>query len=88
MNATKPHYECHVTLKPERIPEIEEIAKRHKFKTSVLMGDEVMGDAKLLYCTTHDVDLSIWDRMDRLIADLPVPILRKKIEHVIFDERT
>lgn len=84
------HYECHVTLNPEHRAAVEAIAKVHKFKTSALVGDEVMGDDKLLYCTTHDSDfIRIVRRMDDLIKALPkeIKVLRKKVEEILIDER-
>lgn len=84
------HYECHVTLDPRCRDLVEPIAKEHKFKTSALVGDEVMGDDKLLYCTTHDSDIGrILSRTNRLIEAFPegVKVLRKKIEHILLDER-
>jgi hypothetical protein len=86
-------FECHVTLPPpksygDRLI-LEDIARKHKFKTSYIVGDPVLGDAKFFYCTSHDITFeSLKDRMDRLVADLPRPILRRKIEQVVFDERT
>lgn len=73
---------------PEWLPKVEPVAKKHKFKTSVLVGDEVMGDAKLLYCTSHGKDfVELNRRMEALIKDLPGLPMRKKIEHVVLDVR-
>ena len=116
----KQYYECHVTLYPEWAEIVEPIAKMLRFKTSVLKGDEVMGDDKLLYCTSHAKSFDVMVvRMQELVmhieaASLKVcqvcgdkdcalaakgaahkgktgwhnrAILRKKIEHVVFDER-
>jgi hypothetical protein len=83
-------FECHITLEPESRLVVESIAKKHKFKVSALVGDEVMGDDKLLYCTTHDSDFKrIMDRMEDLISELPEPVkvLRKKIELILLDQR-
>lgn len=82
------YFECHVTLLPDNREKVEPIAKKHKFKTSILVGDEVMGDERLLYCTSHDRTFeSMKARMEALISELPPPILRKKIEHILLDER-
>lgn len=85
------HFECHVTLKPEKRELVEALAKKHKFKVSSLVGDEVMGDDKLLYCTTHDADFQrISDRTTNLLYDLRyenLTVLRKKIEQILVDER-
>ena len=85
------YYECHVTLPVAEggsllKGRVEPIAQQHRFKVSVLKGDEVMGDDALLYCTSHDKDFDrMFERMEKLIKDLPVDPLRKKIEHVILD---
>ena len=84
----KEYYECHVTLLPKHQKKVEPLAKKHKFKTSLLVGDEVMGDAKFLYCTSHGKSYDeLYGRMEKLVEDLPGMVLRKKIEHVILDER-
>lgn len=85
------YYECHVTIDPKYANVVEIIAEVHKFKTSVLKGDEIMGDDKLLYCTCHDRNFeTIHNRMEGLIWQMrmqQIPILRKKIEHILLDER-
>lgn len=84
------NYECHVTLPPEFLKQAEEIAPHFKFKTSILVGDEELGPAKHVYCTSHDGDLvRMKDRMEGLAYALTgagVVIRRKKIELIILDE--
>lgn len=80
-------YECHVTLRPKDIEEARRVAHEHKFKTSVIVGDEQDEKVKYVYCTTHDVSFpEIFSRMNRMVAALQVPIIRKKIEHILYDE--
>lgn len=83
------NYECHVTCLPQDRDIIEPIADKHKFKTSVLTGDEILGDEKYLYCTKHDGDyMNLYYAMEALIKDLSeVKIVRKKIELILLDER-
>ena len=89
------YYECHITLEPPADAGLrktaDDLAKLRGFKTSVLKGDEVMGDDALLYCTSHDRDvLRMHERMNQLADDLAsagLRVLRRKIEHVIFDVR-
>lgn len=85
------YYECHVTIDPQYSHQVDPVASVHKFKTSVLKGDEIMGDDKLMYCTCHERNFDvIIGRMDELVDNLKakqIPILRKKIEHVLVDER-
>ena len=83
-------FECHITLEPQHRDVVDPLAKQHKFKTSVIAGDEEMGDEKYLYCTTHDSNYDrIVGRMDTLINNLPpnVKVLRKKVEEIKLDER-
>ena len=83
-------YECHVTLEPQNRERVEELAKEHKFKVSALVGDEEMGDDKLLYCTTHDSSKDrIIQRMNDLVLQLRafVKVLRIKVEEIVIDER-
>jgi hypothetical protein len=86
-------YECHVTLRPDPAKRevVERIAYQLQFKTSVLLGDAVMGDERLLYCTGHSADSrKMYERMDALVSALRIngcQVLRQKIEHVILDER-
>lgn len=86
------NFECHITLAPEHnTPFVQSLAKFHKFKTSLLVGDEELGDAKHLYITSHDYTYQRMElRMDDLVYSLSVaciPIRRKKIEHILLDER-
>lgn len=85
------YYECHVTVAPLHSEIFTPIAEVHKFKYSVLKGDEVMGDDKLGYFTCHDRDaMNIEKRMNSLVDCLElmqIKPLRQKIEHVILDKR-
>lgn len=85
------YYECHVTLPPKDRELVDSIAKFHRFKTSSLVGDEIMGDDKLLYCTSHSKTYDeLSQRMDALVENLTengVEILREKIEHIIYDTK-
>lgn len=84
----KPNYECHITLRPHGREEVDVLAKKHGFKTSVIAGDVIMGDSPFLYCTCHDMtEAGIRIKMEALSKELPCKILRKKIEHIIYDER-
>lgn len=86
------NFECHVTLAPEHGTEIvTKMAERLRFKTSFLVGDDMLGAGKHFYCTSHDYTFArMQGRMEELIkylADHGVPIKRKKIEHILLDER-
>lgn len=86
-------FECHVTLVPVDEPYwlevVEHVAKTYRFKTSFIVGDPVLGKAKYFYCTGHDVTYdALMSRMNMLVKDLPTAPVRRKIEQVLFDERT
>ncbi len=81
-------YECHVTLLPQYEKDVEGVARQHKFHMSVLMGDPELGEHKYLYCTSHDSTFDgMKGRMEALVAALHVPHIRRKIEHIVLDER-
>lgn len=89
-------YECHITTPPppqqaDRVY-LDGLAKRHKFKTSQIEGDPLLGDKVYFYFTGHDSDLErMRTRMDELSRDIQilaqVSILRRKIEQIVLDER-
>lgn len=86
------NFECHVTLVPSDEPEwtksIEEVAKKHKFKTSFITGDPVLGKAKYFYLTAHDATYAaLFDRMNNVVTDLPSRPVRLKIEQIVYDVR-
>lgn len=84
-----PDYEAHVTLWPKDRDKVGPIAKQHKFKLSELVGDVKLGNAPLLYLTSHDrtaerLGQRMADMVDHLRA-VGVEVLRDKLEHVMFD---
>ena len=84
------YYESHITLDPAKVSRelVDAFAKLSGFKTSILVGDDVMGDARLLYCTGHGRDRGeLENRMEKLANALPVRPMRMKIEHVVLDVR-
>jgi len=92
-----PHFECHVTLPPptdevERA-HLEELAIQRGFKTSQIDGDPLLGAKVFFYLTCHDNDFeSIKARMNeicRMVSETSrFKPLRRKIEQIVFDERT
>lgn len=84
----RPYFECHVTLMPEHEKAVTPVAKKHGFKTSRIDGDPLLGDKVYFYCTASGLQYdSLLERMNSLVADLPVPHLRRKIESVVLDIR-
>ena len=86
------NFECHVTLVPSEDPSwvetIEAIAKQHKFKTSFITGDPVLGKSKYFYLTAHDATYAhLFERMNNVVASLPTKPVRLKIEQIVYDVR-
>jgi hypothetical protein len=89
--ANNDYYECHITLDAGYNNLVKPIADVGRFKFSALKGDEFMGDDVKIYLTAHDktedgmrTKMSI---MTNLLALAKIPFVRRKIEHIIFDER-
>lgn len=84
-------FECHVTLDPADAGIGEALAKVHKFKTSEIARDEVMGDKNWFYCTKSHKDFSkLRDAMNNLVVALKIAgvyVHRTKIEHIVWDWR-
>lgn len=86
------YYECHITSRSSEVSKIEPLAKKHRFKTSEIARDPVMGDDVFFYCTSHGKDYAdLYYRMRKLSDEMKqqeIPVLRLKIEHVVFDTKT
>ena len=84
-------YECHLTLRPEYRSKAEPIAANHGFTTSAIVGDEIMGSERLIYCTARaETFEAMSDKMNALtlaLTSVDVKVIRRKIEHIVFDER-
>jgi hypothetical protein len=88
------YYECHITLMgdAETIrPEVE----RRKWKFSVIDGDPVLGEGIKCYATrlfnrkyfSNEVQRELF-RVASELKKLGFTVLRRKIEYVIFDDRS
>lgn len=82
-------FECHITCsRPNNPKELEDLAKENKWKTSFIVGDPLLGKESFFYFTTHDLHLSsMIDRMEEMAKRISVPILRKKIEFIVYDTK-
>lgn len=85
------YYECHITLEARYKEQVEPIAKECGFKVSALKGDEFLGDDIKIYLTSHaKEEMPMRGKMASMTAGLwnaKIPYIRRKIEHIIFDER-
>lgn len=97
MNATHSYYECHVTFLPAPTTKqhiIEHLEDRG-WRFSAIDGDIVEGAGVKWYATRHyNIDMPHEAVMQRLFAladwltAAGVEVTRRKIEHVIYDDRS
>lgn len=80
-------FECHVVYKPTWQAQIAPLAKKHNFSISFLVGDDELGEAKMMYCTRRSNDFKLLEaQMNDLTKDSPPQsVLRQKIECVMMD---
>lgn len=88
------YYECHVTLEgdPEKIRPVVESAR---WKFSCIDGDINLGDGVKCYATRQfnrrlpqDDIQGVLFRMADILAEEGFKVLRRKVEMVIFDDRS
>ena len=89
-------YEIHITshLPPRRDIErqYKKLAEEEHWTTSKINGDPNLGAGAKFYFTTYETTLDrafiklniMTDRM----RDLRIPIIREKIEHIVFDTKS
>ena len=84
-------FEAHITIDPKYASLIDSRVDTEGWKTSYIVGDEELGDAKFFYLTSNHVDAKVLrEDMEDMIECLNeggVPILRKKLEFIFLDER-
>jgi hypothetical protein len=84
-------YECHITL-PLSAREIGcKVAEEFHWSTSEIERDPVLGKASYFYLTSHDKDqVRLFKRMEQAAdacINLGAEVVRKKIEHIIYDTK-
>lgn len=81
-------YEIHVNVQHNGDREsVEEVARKHGWKASFIEGPQDL-DAGTAFLTTHTTTYAHAKVvMDLLTRDLNFQVLRRKIEHVVFDSR-
>jgi hypothetical protein len=83
------YYEYHITIKSRYIQTATALSKNWGFKVSEIAGDEVLGGSKLGYITFRRKTLNeAFDKMEQITRIASFPIIRRKIEHIIYDSYT
>ena len=84
-------YECHITTSKDHAAAVETLAADLHWKYSCIDGDPVLGKQAFAYLTTHDVHFDrMLQRMRHASLALEkhgVPVLREKIELIVFDTK-
>lgn len=84
-------YEAHVTIGLRHAKVAGPIGERLGWKTSQIARDAILGDDTFFYFTRHSQDgFSLMDRVEELRRELrrtDVPVLREKIEAILYDTR-
>lgn len=84
-------FECHITVPTEYAEKAASIAAALGWKTSEIARDPLLGDKNFFYLTRHSMGLeAIMSSMENcagFLRDAGVPVLRKKIEVIIYDAR-
>ena len=84
-------FECHITVSTEHAEHATAVAKAHHWKTSEIARDPVLGDKNFYYLTTHTKEYNeMWTRLRTTVhalEGLDVPILREKIELIMYDTK-
>ena len=91
-------YECHITVGMEDIEvgdkkfhHLEDLARFHKWKTSYIDGDPLLGDKRFFYFTRYaknfqDMKIKMNKMADVLIMQ-EFPVVREKIEGIVYDTK-
>jgi len=84
-------YECHVTTTVAHADAAEALAQEFGWKTSQIQRDPLLGDDTFFYLTKHNADfLTLYQQMTLLVLRMTsdgLPVLREKIEHIIYDTK-
>lgn len=87
-----PKFETHITCPIEFAATVERVGEEHGFKFSKIDGDALMGAKPYCYLTAYEPDADrLYERMRGACLTLilqNVPILREKIERIIYDTKT
>lgn len=84
-------FECHITVSTDDAEAATTVAKMCHWKTSEIARDPILGDKNFFYLTSHATDYNdMWSRLkaaSRMLQESAVPVLREKIELIMFDTK-
>lgn len=87
-----PKFEAHITLDREHRRSVADCGERFGWKFSQFDADPLLGDKPYCYLTRYDTDskalLVEARRMTMELEAWHLPVLRVKIEEIIFDTKT
>lgn len=85
-------YECHITCAREHAAQVESLGKTMRWSFSQIDGDPLMGQQPYCYLThyhTDGLELKIsMALVSRALRAGGVPVLREKIERIVYDTKT
>lgn len=89
-------FESHITVKSPANKEtrsiLENIAKKHHWKTSEINGDPILGKKTFFYFTSYgETQNDVFLRMKKVCNDLNsegIEVLREKIEYIVYDTKS
>lgn len=83
-------FECHITV-PTEFADLATEAGKPDWKTSEIARDPLLGDKNFFYLTAHGTDyVALFMRMQAMtavLAECGVPVLREKIELIMYDTK-
>lgn len=85
-------FEVHITIPRDKYDTASHIAAQRRWKMSRIEGDPLLGDKVFAYLTRWDAQLldavAEMNTTARILRGAEVPVLRQKIEVVVFDLRS
>lgn len=86
------NYESHITIPAVNHQVAAEVAEKHNWFMSKITDDPLLGPGAKSYLTAHRTDyFEMWTDMTRVSAELArlgIPVLREKIELIMYDTKT
>lgn len=88
----KAKFECHITCGINHATAVRAVGVQTSWKYSAFDADPLMGARPFAYLTDYGRDaqelLARAQAVGRLLEDSGVPVLRIKVERIVFDSRT